>query len=402
MKSATADFNYHNMEKELLNTVMEEENMAGITQGPALYQESDFDEEPEGEPTKQWGKLAASLFITVLVFAGIVYVLHRFPTEYSYGKLDAEYQNCLSLMADGNYKAAAKSVDLLLKQDQDSLAYLALKNKICDKTDDKEEQLVVLQQIVAKDQDNYQAYQQLLQLYLDQDAQTEIAELAENAPNSVIASMFKPYLIDAPYLELTPGNYDNSQILAITAKSGYDILYTIDGTPPKEKGIPYTGPITLESGHYTITAICKSEKGAYSKEETGEYQIGADTSQGTIQGLPVETDSVTQSDQTNENTDTNTDANGQPVQNGSSIEQPAVYPESGTYTTPQRIVIDVPIGYQAYYSWSLETTLTPENGTAYQGGITMPEGSSTLSVIVTDGNGNSSSVKQVSYTYQPQ
>lgn len=396
MKSATADFNYHNMEKELLDTVMEEENMAGIPQGPMLYQEDDFDEEPEGEPVKQWGKLAASIFVTVLVFAGIVYMLHRFPTEYSYGKLDVEYQNCLRLMADGDYEAAGKSVDLLLKQDESSLAYLALKNTICDKTDDKETQLVVLQQIIEKDQDNYQAYQQLLQLYLDQDAQPEIAELAENAPNSVIASMFKPYLIDAPYLELTPGNYDYSQVLVISAKSGYDIFFTIDGTPPTENGIPYTGPITLESGHYTISAVCKNNKGVYSKEETGEYQIGADTAQGTIQGLPAKTDPNAQYGQTEENPD------GQPVQTGSSVEQPAVYPESGTYTTPQRIVIDVPIGYQAYYSWSSETALIPENGTTYQGGITMPEGSSVLSVIVIDGNGNSSSVKQVSYTYQPQ
>ena len=49
---------------------------------------------------------------------------------------------------------------------------------------------------------------------------------------------------------------------------------------------------------------------------------------------------------------------------------------------------------------SLGTALTPQNGTLYTGGITMPEGSSVLSVILTDANGSSSDVTQVSYTYQ--
>lgn len=390
MKGATADFNYHNMEKELLNTVIEDENMAGIPQNLMPYEEDDFEGEPEGEPTKQWGKLAVSFVISVLLFAGIVYVLRRFPTEYSYGKTDTEYQNCLRLMADGDYEAAGKSADLLLKQDKESLAYLALRNLACEKTDDKETQLVILQQIVDKDPDNYLAYQQLLQLYLDQDAMPEIAELAKNAPNSIIASMFKPYLIDAPYLELTPGNYDYSQVLVISAKSGYDIFYTVDGSSPRESGVPYTGPITLESGHYTVVAVCKNDKEVYSEEETAEYQIGLDTGQGVVQGMPAS--SANQNGVNAEDPSSNS---------SSGIGQPQVYPESGTYTTPQRIVIDVPIGYKAYYSWSSDLTLTPENGTVYQGGITMPEGSSVLSVIVTDGNGNSSSVKQVSYIYQP-
>ena len=397
MKGATADFNYHNMENELLNTVMEDENMAGIPQNLMPYEEDDFEGEPEGEPTKQWGKLAVSLVISVLLFGGLLYVLRRFPTEYSYGKTDTEYQNCLRLMSDGDYEAAGKSADLLLKQDKVSLAYLALRNIACEKTDDKETQLVILQQIVDKDPDNYLAYKQLLQLYLDQDAMPEIAELAKNAPNSIIASMFKPYLIDAPYLELTPGNYDYSQVLVISAKSGYDIFYTVDGSSPMESGVPYTGPITLESGHYTVVAVCRNDKKVYSEEETGEYQIGLDTAQGVVQGMPagVGTGSLDQSGPNAEDPTVSSDSS-------SGIEQPQVYPQSGTYTTPQRIVIDVPIGYKAYYSWSTDRTLTPENGTAYQGGITMPEGSSVLSVIVTDGNGNSSSVIAKSKGHKPE
>ncbi len=400
MKSATADFNYHNMENELLNTVMEDENMAGMSQSFQPYEQDDYEGEPEGEPTKQWGKLAVALLLSVLLFGALVYALKQFPTEYAYGKADEEYINCLRFMAEGDYESAGKSADLLLKQDKDSLAYLALKNTACEKTDDLETQLVVLQQIVKKDQDNYFAYKQLLKLLLDQDAMPEIAELAKAAPNSLIASMFTPYLVDAPYLELTPGNYDYSQTLVISAKSGYDVFFTVDGSSPRKSGIPYTGPISLESGHYTVVAVCKNNKDVYSEEEVGEYQIGLDTSQGVIPGMPEPEGDGFPAQSTENGDGMLTQPEGNAGQS-TGLAEPQVYPESGTYTTPQRIVIDVPIGYKAYYSWSSDAALTPENGTAYQGGITMPEGSSLLSVIITDGNGNSSAVKQVSYTYQP-
>ncbi|MCI8448523.1 MAG: zinc-ribbon domain-containing protein [Eubacterium sp.] len=368
------NFNYSNMENELLNTVLEEEAINGMSEKSMLYQQQepdddDYEEEFYGkESKKQPGRLAAALLTSAAVFAGAVFFLRTFPTEITYKKIESEYQNCLKLMSQKDYEEAAKYVERLLDEDAENLEYLALKNTICEKTGSSKSQMKVLKKIIAADADNYAAYEQLLQLYLAKDNLNEIKKMSEDAPNAAIAAMLKAYLVDAPYLELTPGVYDTIQELVITSEGGHEIYYTLDGSSPKENGTLYTGPILLEQDHfYTVKAVCKNSRGSYGDESFGEYQIGINA----VRPTPAE------------------------------IEQPAVYPDAGEYSTPQMINIDVPIGYQAYYSWSLGTELTPQNGTLFVGGISMPEGDSTLSVIVTDGNGNSSPVKQVAYSYQP-
>ncbi len=384
--TVSKDFNYSNMERELLHAVWEEEAIPDISGSSILYQRNTAEikragmkemnqmnqiiqtKEPE-EFKKQPLKLALALSAAAAVFAGAAFFLQTFSTDYTYEKTEAEYLNCLTMMVKEDYAEALKSADLLLQQESDSLEYLALKNTICEKNGDSKTQTEVLKKIIAADKDNYQAYEKLLEIYVAAEDQNGIVKLAENAPNSAIASMLEEYLIETPYLELTPGLYDASQTLSITSEKGTSIYYTLDGSSPQERGILYTAPISLEQDRfYSVRAVCKNENGVYGEEAAGEYQIGINADRSLM---------VTQ------------------------IDQPAIYPDSGTYSTQQRITIDVPIGYQAYYSWSLGTQLTPENGTLYTGGITMPEGSSELSVIVTDGNGNCSTVKQIQYTYQP-
>lgn len=176
-------------------------------------------------------------------------------------------------------------------------------------------------------------------------------------------------MVDAPYLELPPGVYDSNQLLEITSEQGHSIYYTLDGSSPQENGKLYEQPIPLEQGyHYIITAVCKNDAGTYGDEASGEYRIGI---------------------------------NAESVRPATVLEPPEVVPEAGTYNLSQLITISVPIGNKAYYSWTLGEGLTPENGTLYTGGIAMPQGTSTLSVIRADDYGNCSEVKQISYTYQP-
>lgn len=419
-EAVSPEFNYKNMERELLHTVWEEETINGISGSSMLYQQQEqpqalrkmdnqkgmrtikdqnaydemdeMDDEYEEEPGKHPGKLAVSLLASAAVFAGLAFFLHNFSTDYEYEKTEAEYQNCLTLMAKEDYPGAMDSVDLLLGEESDSLAYLALKNTICEKSGDSKQQMETLKQIIRLDADNYQAYEKLLELYLAEEDQEGIEKLAADAPNSAIASMLSEYLVDTPYLVLTPGVYDASQTLEITSENGNSIYYTLDGSSPQEYGVLYSAPISLEQDYiYSVRAICKNERGAYGDEASGDYQIGINavnrvTGPGTMSGA-----------ENGSGTETVTGSDSAAVQ----LEQPQVYPQSGTYTSQQQITIDVPIGYQAYYSWSLGDALTSQNGTLYTGGITMPEGNSVLSVIVTDANGSSSAVKQVSYTYQP-
>lgn len=410
------EFNYKNMEKELLHTVWEEETIHGISaatmlceqpkqlQTPAdskdrkgmrtmkkqnqLEEFGEMEEMDEDElPQKQPAKLALSVLAAAAVFGGLTFFLHNFSTDYVYEKKEAQYLNCLEMMAKEDYPGALDSVNLLLKEESESLDYLGLKNTICEQSGDSKLQKETLQKIIRLDADNYQAYEKLLALYLEEEDQKGIEKLAADAPNSAIAAMLGEYLVDTPYLELTPGVYDASQTLVITSEGNNSIYYTLDGTSPQEKGTLYTMPVPLEKDYiYSVRAICKNERGAYGEETAGEYQIGIDA--------------VNRFSSNTANADIGIADGSGPV-TGTQIAQPEIYPQSGTYTTQQRITIDVPIGYKAYYSWAALDALSPQNGTLYTGGITMPEGNSVLSVIITDGNGNSSQVKQVTYTYQP-
>lgn len=292
-REVSQGFNYRNMENELVNTVIEEEIMTNMSEKSVLYRsqkqqeepETEEDEEKEEKTKKQWGRLGAALLIGTAVFQGILFGLRSFSDEYVYGKTETEYQNCLTLLAKEDYEGALKSVDSLLLEDEGNLEYLSLKNTICQNTGDSGTQMEVLKQILAADADNYPAYEQLLQLYLaEEDSQQEIVKLAENAPNSVISSMLKAYIVEAPYLELTPGVYDTSQLLEITSEDGHNIYYTLDGSSPLENGVLYYTPIVLEPGHYTVTAVCRNENGVYGEETSGEYQIGIQTENGAYAG----------------------------------------------------------------------------------------------------------------------
>ncbi|MDE7314017.1 MAG: chitobiase/beta-hexosaminidase C-terminal domain-containing protein [Eubacterium sp.] len=392
------EFNYKNMEKELLHAVWEEETIRGIQGDSLLYQQAvsnqkgmskikEYDnynqeyeqeyEQTDGPPPKQPAKLVAALLASTAAFAGLAFFLHNFSTEYVYETKEAEYQNCLVSMTKKEYPKALASVESLLESESDNLAYLALKNTICEQSGDHKGQKSTLKKIIRLDADNFQAYEKLLALYLEEENQNGIEKLAADAPTSAIASMLSEYLVDAPYLVLTPGVYDAGQTLSITSERGNDIYYTLDGSSPEENGIRYASPVSLEQGYiYSVRAVCKNERGAYGDEAVGDYQIGINAV-----NYVAETGNADGMESTAPGT-------------------PEIYPQSGTYTSQQQITIDVPIGYQAYYSWSLGTALTPQNGTLYTGGITMPEGNSVLSVILTDANGNSSEVKQASYTYQ--
>lgn len=365
-KPAAQNFNYSNMEKELLHTVMEDENIAGYS-GRAFYPQDDEDAE-ELPKKKRPGRLAASLLACAAAFAAIAFAMQRFPGDYGYTEAESGYLNCLMSFAEDDYEAAGAALDTLLEQDADNLEYLAMQERVAEKTENTALQMKTLNHIIELDADNYPAYEKLLQLYLEEENQGEIAALAERAPNETVYDMLKAYLVALPSFGIAPGVYENSLELTIAAEDGLNIYYTLDGSSPKENGKIYYDALLLEQGHYTVKAVCRNEKGIYGEEISGEYQIGGETGDGALDG-----------------------AEG----------LPEVYPESGYYTSPQMITIDVPIGSQAYYSWQAGTDLTAYNGTLYTGGIEMPEGVSTLSVIIVDAYGNSSAVRQAEYTYQP-
>ena len=354
-------FNFHNMEEELVHTVMEDEEFSSLSGGQVIEPSED------SVRKKSPGKFAVALIVSAGILGGAVYGLHVMPTDYAYGQTEALYQECLGAIADSDWQTANALTDELLEQDKANLQYLALKNTILETMGDTDAQVDVLKKIIDADTDNNPAYVSLLQIYVNQNNQAGIVELADKAPNASLSKLLKEYLVDTPYFSIDPGVYTYSQELEILFPDDLNVYYTLDGTSPIERGRLYVDPIPLEEGLITVNAVCCNENGIYGEVLSGEYQIG---------------DVISQT--------------------GTQLSEPKVYPIGGTYSSSQMITIDVPMGLKAYYSWEAGDALTTQNGTLYSGGITMPEGSSVLAVIIADEDGNTSAVKQIQYTYQPQ
>ena len=81
---------------------------------------------------------------------------------------------------------------------------------------------------------------------------------------------------------LAPGFYDVDSKLALSAEGAEKILYTRDGSDPREDGRVYRNPITLNSTSdtkiYTISACAEYADGTQSEPVTRSYIVGDDIS----------------------------------------------------------------------------------------------------------------------------
>ncbi len=78
------------------------------------------------------------------------------------------------------------------------------------------------------------------------------------------------------------------------------------------------------------------------------------------------------------------------------VQMPEITPQSGEYSEPFRITIDVPAGLRAYYCWNG----TPdESSERYVGPVNVIEGNNVFNAIFVDEYGNRSNVQRANYIY---
>lgn len=225
---------------------------------------------------------------------------------------------------------------------------------------ERDKQIEVLQQILARDGENVYACRELIRVYVESDDFEGLHTFYEACGGTKLTALFADYLVEAPEIETSSDMLRAGDTLTIRAADGLNIYYTTDGSSPITNGTLYIAPIRLETGTYSLQATACNEAGYYSpvvsKELTVErhYQLG----------------------------------------------MPRVTPNSGEYLAPQTIYVNVPEGCTAYYTWNGTNPTTASS--KYNGGISMREGNNVLSVILVDAYGNVSSVQRVNYIYMPQ
>lgn len=208
--------------------------------------------------------------------------------------------------------------------------------------DEKENAIVVLEDAIAIDKENYDAFKKLYDIYEADSDIDGILDLKEIATTEKIKKIFEKYNVKAPSVDIPGGSYSEGIKLSFSAGKGLEIFYTVDGSNPIIQGIPFTDAIEIsELGMHTVKFVALNSIGVYSDVVTETYVIKYDA--------PAE---------------------------------PEVTPNGGTFYTPTYIYISVPEGCSAYYTW--DRSEPTNESSKYVSPILIPLGYNILSVIIMD------------------
>lgn len=202
---------------------------------------------------------------------------------------------------------------------------------------------------------NIDAYRKLIDIYEEMENYNKITELLQKCDNKDIKMAFAAYNLSEPKVNVEEGKYEDSLTLVLKTETKETIYYTLDGSEPTLNSNVYRKPITLEEGEYTLRAIGVNTKGMVSSELKKKYTI--------------------------------------------QLEIPAaasIFPDSGEYTEPTDIMIEVAVGNTAYYT--LDGSIPTKKSLKYKKPIPMRLGNSVITCIVYGANGKNSEVTKKEYT----
>lgn len=220
--------------------------------------------------------------------------------------------------------------------------------------------LIVYTELIQLGDTSLENYQNLLTIYEKKKDVDAIIALTKEIEDPQILELFTNYIVTEPEFSYPSGKYEEYIKVELSSSGIYNIYYTLDGSDPVTNGQIYTKPIALsEAGEYEIRAVCVNIKHIYSEVVSNTYTID----------IPAP-------------------------------DMPSVSPNGGDFASETQIIITVPTGCIAYYTWD-GTNPTTESE-QYTAPIVIPEGNNILSVISVDPKTNlTSGVYRQYYTYYP-
>lgn len=198
------------------------------------------------------------------------------------------------------------------------------------------------------------AYNKLIDYYDSQGNYQAINYLLNVCTNTEVLNANQKYLAKPPEFSSQEGTYGELIPLKLSSNAAGTIYYTIDGSVPNENSSVYTNAIMLETGEYRISAFFMNEYGIKSDVVTKKYYIAI-----------------------------------------SKPDAPVVEPESGQYTAPGIIAVQVPESHQVYYT--SDGTIPDENSSLYTSPIHMPLGKSEYRFVAYNQEGVASNVTNRQY-----
>lgn len=295
----------------------------------------------------------AIILLIVLIVTAVLMVNHKKENSYDY-----QMEQAALSLEEKNYREAENCVKRALELDGSSVEAKILLADIYLLRGDDNKAVELLQEVCKAHKDNKEAYQKLLDIFVDKKDYEAILTLSEQTEDEEISELFLEYLPKTPEFDTEEGTYTQEFYVGISVEEGCRIYYTIDGTDPK-LGEEYKTPIPIVAGNTVqIRAIAKNPYELYGDEITGQFQVELQKP-----------------------------------------EKPRVSPSGGSFYHAQDITVNVPEGCSVYYTWDGST---PDTSSArYTQPIAMPEGNNILSLIAVDAHGMSSDVLKCNYIYMP-
>lgn len=295
----------------------------------------------------------AMVLMVVLMIVSVLMVNRSRDNSYDYQMKQA--QKCLD---DKNYRKAESHVKRAIELDGDSLEAKLFLADIYVLRGEEGEAAKLLEEICKNNRNNRDAYQKLIDVYVQQKDYEAIQTLSKQAEDEEILELFSDYLPGTPEFDTEEGIYTQEFLLGISVENEGRIYYTLDGADPKQ-GMEYQSPIPIIPGEpVRVRAIVKNSYELYGDEITGQFQVELQKPQ-----------------------------------------KPRVSPSGGSFYDTQSIVVTAPEGCKVYYTWD---GTTPNTSSAqYTQPITMPEGNNILSLIAVDSYGMSSDILKCNYIYMP-
>lgn len=216
----------------------------------------------------------------------------------------------------------------------------------------------MLEDLLAVDSAYAPAYELLVPLYENEQEYQKISDLLSLCKEQTVLDKYVDYLSSPPQVSEEEGSYEEALALKLIAPGAGKIYYTLDGSDPGVRGKEYITPIVLHSGEYIVKAVYVNAYDVQSSVMQAEFYIHEQKMQAPEIGL-----------------------------------------ESGTYTQPQYITVEVPDeSYQVYYTTDgsdpgLESTL-------YDGAIPLPRGESRFAFVMYDETGIPGEIAYAQYKFE--
>lgn len=214
-----------------------------------------------------------------------------------------------------------------------------------------QEEIKYLELLIDTDDTNINYYEDLIVLYQNNDMENKIQPLINSAPSN-LQEKLKNFDGTIPVAGVDEGTYDKPLEISLEAEEGVKIYYTIDGSNPKESSTKkeYITPVKLEEeGTFTLRAYSIDKNGKSSKEMTAKY-----------------------------------------ILDFKKVDAPQVEPQSGNYTSEQKISVTVPEGCKVYYT--TDGTMPTKDSKVYKKEIKIPKGNNVYYFVAIDDEGVVSNV----------